>query len=391
METQKIIAGIVAGGTLVMGGVDASVLNETAIQRVETVAHERVEAKQIGNVVETTLTWKGENGLKVKYDMGEPTASEKIKDKRDKQVITERVDFADDGGFKIDIILDKKPDTNVFCYTIEGAENYDFWYQPALTQQEIDEGTERPDNIIGSYAVYHKTLRNHEVDKTNYETGKVMHIPRPQVWEVNDKENTTIWADLSYNEGQLCVTVDNNYLQKAKYPVRVDPTFGYTSVGATAASIGAVKAYSKGTTVEAGTITQMSQYTYTSSGSGNVGSALYSNTSSLPDVLLASHSATGTYTTTQQWVNTTISYAVSSGTVYWLASWRVDGAGTERLRADSLTNGSRILASGTPFSWDDPVTGTSNSNFRYSIYATYTAGGGGGGGETKQDSDFWFE
>lgn len=205
METQKIIAGIVAGGTLVMGGVDASVLNETAIQRVEAVAHERVEAKQIGNVVETTLTWKGENGLKVKYDMGEPTLAEKVTDKRKQQVITETVtDF--DGGFKIDIILDKKPDTNVFCYTIEGAENYDFFYQTPLTQQEIDEGSEQPDNIIGSYAVYHKTLRNHEVGKTNYETGKVMHIPRPQVWEVNDKENTTIWADLSYNEGQLCVT-----------------------------------------------------------------------------------------------------------------------------------------------------------------------------------------
>lgn len=221
--TRQITFGAL-GTMLALGGVDASVLNETPIERVEQIASERVEAKQIENRVETTLPWKGEQGLKVIYDMGEPTLAERMKDKRDREVVTEPVAFGD-GGFKVDIILNEKPDTNRFCYTIEGAENYDFFYQPPLTEQEIKEGSERPPEIEGSYAVYHKSLKNNE-----YKTGKVMHIPRPQVWSLSD-ENTKVWADLSYNAGELCVTVPQKFIDTATYPVRVDPTFGYTSVG----------------------------------------------------------------------------------------------------------------------------------------------------------------
>ena len=59
-----------------------------------------------------------------------------------------------------------------------------------------------------------------------------MHIPRPQVWELNDEENTKEWAELSYDNGELCVTARQEFLDEATYPVRIDPTFGYTSMGA---------------------------------------------------------------------------------------------------------------------------------------------------------------
>lgn len=234
MDFKKTGAGIVAGTSLVFGGVDAAVLKEQPLERVETIADERVEARQIDDRVETTFPWKDQQGLKVVADLGKPSIGERLADKRKKEVITEVVNFGE-GGFKVDILLNEKPDTNRFCYTIEGAENYDFFYQPELTPEEIERGEYRPPEIIGSYAVYHKELKNHRVGGENYATGKVMHIPRPQVWELND-ESTKEWAGLSYDDGELCVTVRQGFLDEAEYPVRVDPTFGYTSVGGSAFS-----------------------------------------------------------------------------------------------------------------------------------------------------------
>src|SRR3989344_2085891 len=60
----------------------------------------------------------------------------------------------ENGGLEMEILLKEKPDTNKFDFAVEGAENLDFFYQPELTQEEIDEGAFRQENIIGSYAVY---------------------------------------------------------------------------------------------------------------------------------------------------------------------------------------------------------------------------------------------
>jgi hypothetical protein len=107
--------------------------------------------------------------------------------------------------------------------------------QPELTPEEIAEGTDRPENVVGSYAVYHKTKRDHVIGQTNYATGKAFHIYRPKVWDADGNE---IWAELSYADGTLSVTVPQSFLDSAVYPVRVDPTFGYTSLGATGNNIG---------------------------------------------------------------------------------------------------------------------------------------------------------
>src|SRR3990167_8779418 len=40
----------------------------------------------------------------------------------------------DENNFEIDIILKEKPVTNVFEFQIDGAEDLNFFYQPALTQ-----------------------------------------------------------------------------------------------------------------------------------------------------------------------------------------------------------------------------------------------------------------
>lgn len=148
--------------------------------------------------------------------------------------VTAFIEPKNDTDFDIDFTLQSKPDTNVFTYKIEGAEAFDFFYQPELTPQEIADGTFRPENVIGSYAVYHKTRAHHREGHTNYATGKAFHIYRPKAI---DADGTEVWAELSYINGALSVTVPQKFLNQATYPVHVDPTIGYTTMGATQSTI----------------------------------------------------------------------------------------------------------------------------------------------------------
>jgi hypothetical protein len=135
---------------------------------------------------------------------------------------------------KIDIELSQKPATNTFLFALEGWEDLEFYYQPELTPEQIERGAVRAENIVGSYAVYHATKRDHQVGQTNYQNGKMFHIYRPKIV---DASGAWVWGELSYDAGTLSVTVPEAFLETATYPVRVDPTFGYTTAGGTAANI----------------------------------------------------------------------------------------------------------------------------------------------------------
>lgn len=380
MDIKRTTAGISALTALTMGTVDATTLKEQPIERLEIIANERIEARQIGNIVETKLPWKGEDGITLKVDLGEPTTKEKLMDKRKREVITETVDFGE-GGFKVDILLNERPDTNRFCYEIEGAENYDFFYQPPLTLEEIKEGAKRPENIVGSYAVYHKTLKNHRTGGVNYATGKVMHIPRPQVWELNDEENTKEWAELSYTEGQLCVTVSNDWLAKANYPVRVDPTFGYTSVGASSyANTG-----NRSTVVDTYTATAGDTIvSYSLAGDGNV-SPWYSvvayefnGTDPTVPIVTGGVPIAPTSSSRQFWSSSTVSHSLVGGTTYVLAAVKTDTTFTARAAYDTAGGGNLKIDGRSTILPNPWSTSATISSYRTSIYATYTASGGGG-------------
>lgn len=135
-------------------------------------------------------------------------------------------------GLEFEVVLDSRPSTNVISFNIE-TEGLKFHYQRELTQAEIDEGHFQPENVIGSYAVYHATQGNmhqSQVEAEKYKTGKAFHIYRPQVADANG--NTT-WGKLNIDadSGVMSITVDGVWLDNAVYPVKVDPTFGYTTLG----------------------------------------------------------------------------------------------------------------------------------------------------------------
>jgi hypothetical protein len=133
------------------------------------------------------------------------------------------------GIYEFDITLKEKPVSNVLAFTLKYKELL-FFYQPELTQEEIDEGYERPDNVVGSYAVYHNSKINNE-----YKTGKAFHIFRPFA---TDSVSGTCWCDLFIDlDNEIAtITIPEEFYNNAVYPLVVDPTIGYTTDGSSAAT-----------------------------------------------------------------------------------------------------------------------------------------------------------
>ena len=197
----------------------------------EVVSKERPEIK--------LEKWNGEAGMTIRYDGVTSTgglnrATQRFEWKDAKQEVhaypIEAKAGMEDGGFEIEIILNEKPLTNIFEFQLEGHQDLDFFYQASLTQEHINSGMSRPENVVGSYAVYHKFLKNHQLGRTNYATGKAYHIFRPEVF---DALETKVWGELNYSNGVLSITVPHSFLDTAVYPVRIDPTFGHTTAGGT--------------------------------------------------------------------------------------------------------------------------------------------------------------
>lgn len=147
----------------------------------------------------------------------------------------------ENGGVEFDLILREKLDSNVFSFPIE-TKGLKFYYQPPLhpehptwadTNRDGKADTFTTENVVGSYAVYHETqdkLWKTKEEAEKYKTGKAFHIYRPKVYDAKENE---IWGELNIDEteGVLTITVDQDWLNSAAYPVRIDPNFGYETAG----------------------------------------------------------------------------------------------------------------------------------------------------------------
>ncbi|GAJ08531.1 unnamed protein product, partial [marine sediment metagenome] len=123
-------------------------------------------AEKVTPVVEAgKVKWRGQKVETRFYPLEPKTVTAKNKRGRDIQSTQNEL-----GGFEFEIVLKEKPATNQIVLDIQ-ARGLRFSYQPPLTQQEIDRGADRPDNVVGSYAVYHATKKNNQ-----YMTGKAFHM-----------------------------------------------------------------------------------------------------------------------------------------------------------------------------------------------------------------------
>jgi hypothetical protein len=299
-------------------------------------------------------------------------------------------DGSEDGGYEFSEILKTKPQTNVFTTPIETA-NLDFFYQAPLANLNPDGSTWednghggkmiRPENISGSYAVYYRGGKSGDYTQMggkNYQAGKAFHIYRPQVI---DAQGNKVWGEFNRDVQEtkvLSVIVPQDFLDKAVYPVTVDPTFGYAAGSTPATDLGAsdgtdvaanIYATSLKTAVTGDTITSFSIYGKMTSGTGAPSLAAYSMSSGLPNARLAT-AVTATFTTTAGWrTSGTVSQAMSNGVQYCVASRAVSGAHFYVDDAGSGNQSSYRSATSLPATWvhDSYLT------FKFGIYATYTA------------------
>ncbi|MBP9749671.1 MAG: VCBS repeat-containing protein, partial [Candidatus Pacebacteria bacterium] len=303
------------------------------------------------------------------------------------------------GGFEVDVVLSEKPSTNTLTFDFE-AHNLEFLYQPPLDEEVHgddvvsctqtvcvnSEGVQvvrRPENVVGSYAVYHaqgKTGDHTKVGGKNYGTGKAFHIYRPLV---TDSTGATVWGtlDIDTKQGTLSVTIPQTFLDSAAYPITVDPTIGYTTAGASDTDI---DNYARGslfttTAQEQGTVDSIRYYGTVESENVHTKAAYYTH-SNLALVAVGSETTGGYVDPTFGWFTSTVSGspALNSSTEYVLVAWgdddgvdepylAYDSGSTNQGHSDSATYGA---------SFPNPLV-PSHQTRKYSIYLTYTSGGSG--------------
>jgi len=146
-------------------------------------------------------------------------------------------------SYKLVWFLKEKPATNKVEFTLQ-SKDVKFYYQPPLNEEKLEEGqtadethiydkdgnviAERPENVVGSYAVYAETPKTNWKGGTEYKCGKVGHIFRPKLIDAEGKET---WGNLKIENGIYSVEIPQNFLDKAVYPIKSNDTFGYTSLG----------------------------------------------------------------------------------------------------------------------------------------------------------------
>jgi hypothetical protein len=289
------------------------------------------------------------------------------------------------GGFEFEIILKEPPKSNVVTITLQ-TKGLDFFYQPELTPEEIARGVLQPENAIGSYAVYHKTMAGDytTLGGKNYLAGKAFHIYRPRI---EDAEGNWVWGVLNIDEkaGLLTVTIPQDFLDKAVYPVRhaAGLTFGYTSIGVGEENDWDNLFVTKAASIPAsnGNITSISLHGRL--GGDKTGAvALYSEVAGLPSARLAYLNSGGpTWSTTSAWYSADLSCAITAGTQYWLG-FGYYGTGVRTYFNYDAVPFDVPHAAGT---WPDPWTSTNKyTNRKVSVYATYTAAAAAGQATAKR-------
>ena len=243
----------------------------------------------------------------------------------------------------------------------------------------------RPENIVGSYAVYHESKAGDysKMGLKNYRAGKAFHIYRPKII---DSAGTEVWGKLNITDNLLTVEIPQEFLDTCQYPVIVDPTFGYDSSGDTThggsgltPSGGNVYA-SKFSAASGGTATSISVYTGKQSGSNslNVRCGIYNSSRNLITNGRTNETA-GVGADSWLALNFTTNPSFSSGD-NWLAFFGNYGGPPY---GDPLANvyydtgdaNQGVTDTGETYpTFPDPIDAGSSTNL-YSIYCTYTAGG----------------
>lgn len=326
--------------------------------------------------------WDNECKLSVRYlsdEIGEEavtTEAEKVKWRKGREEVRfydkPQNDRHESGEFEFDIVLDEYTGKHEWVFSIR-TRGLKFYRQEPLTDEEKfdKDGNEiafQPDWITGGYVVYHDNKKNHRLGGKNYATGKVCNIPLPVA--IDDDGNETFGTvDIDEENGEMRVGVSDEWLKKAEYPVTVDPTFGYTTIGSsTQAASSQEDAYGMKASSISGTLDSIKAALKNSSGSGSpFGNTSYALSDTTTYGSVFNSTQDDSLTATFQWFTKTAGSETITGdpnTVSAAPAYNPIGS-RDAIAYDTGTgtSGGKWSASG----WSD------DNTRKYSVYATYTA------------------
>lgn len=293
----------------------------------------------------------------------------------------------EEGALEFELVIPRRPAWNCLEFIVSNSANLVWLYQAPYANVDPDGSTwqaapsgaiyRRPAKVNGSYAVYHRSKGVlNDADGPDYKAGKAFHVYRPHATDANGVET---WGTLDFNEqtGILTMCLDATWLQNAEYPVTVDPTFGYTTIGGSDAY--EVTNYTVGSryqlTENASTITQVAARMWVA-GSVGVKSGIYADSSNTPAARFAQQT-TATTVGAEAWFTWSYATGAASAAYYWLV---FNGASGYQIKYDTDAAYKKAYDSETytavfkdPFG---PVEGYDDT-VKISAYATYTAAAAG--------------
>ncbi len=279
------------------------------------------------------------------------------------------------GAIEVDVTLFERPAKDQLQFTLR-TKGIKFYYQPELTPEEVKEGDSRPDNVVGSWAVWASDLTN-----------KFGHIYNSLMVDAagNSTRTNPQIVDNGDGTGTLTINFDKKFLDNAVYPIRhaAGLTLGTTSSGASGASTAPNGAYFRKVTAAAtGTV---SDFNMLMGGGGSSSEHYkgviwdYSGLTVITNSVSPAIDATGLFNSTK-----TATYSpqpsVTNGTNYYLG-FVADYTGSAiTYDTGSAGDGGRHTAN----SYSSPTTiGTiSNNNRLFACWANY---GGAGPSNLKTD------
>jgi hypothetical protein len=297
-------------------------------------------------------------------------------------------------SFEYDITLKGKPATNKIEFNIK-TQGLDFFFQPPLNQ-EIKIGEEgvvsctetdcynkdgkviiyRPENVVGSYAIYASGEKVNLTDGKLYKTGKVGQIFRPRI---ADAEGKWAWEELSIKDNLLTITIPQDFLDKAVYPIHsTGINFGDTTLGSTGSSVGYYGPYrSQFTTGSVGgvgvsmTVGVWDQYGVPLN---NITTqcAIYSGANLITNG--TTNQAVITFTVVPSWTSPFLfstGPTIAANTAYYLAFGANTSAQDAFFVYDTATGGVHGYDITAYASWWPTWVDNGGGTRKYSIYATY--------------------
>lgn len=284
-----------------------------------------------------------------------------------------------EGAIEFDVILDEMPTSNRLVFTYK-AKDVKFYHQPEITDEEAKPLADRlkislieakrkmrPENVVNSYAIYTSTKKINIVGGKEYKTGKIGHLYRPLIY---DAKGTKVYGELELDEKteEIAVIIPQEFLNKAVFPVVVDPTFGYTSIGATGESLRfSDDIYATIGSASNGDVDSVSAYLKKdSAGTGYLKGLIISTSKTF---LTDGISDATAITDTAEWYTANYSTKPHVSNTNYYVGWIIDSA--TRVWLDS--GGDTIYDQSNSYASPTNPTDASSSSATYSIYATYTA------------------